>query len=106
MESQIIQLDTSNMSCFCACMPLVAILGFNISSTIHEMMLLSVLQEEKIAVIVESVSDDTRVYEVTVLMVIVLRFDETTRVRLGKYEGECITFDELSLNALLRQNTV
>jgi len=64
------------------------------------------LQEEKIAVVVGTVTDDIRVYEVPSLKVTALRFTETARARIEKAGGECLTFDQLALRAPLGQNTV
>lgn len=63
-------------------------------------------QEGKIAVIVGTVTDDVRVYEVPALKVTALRFTETARARIEKAGGECLTFDQLALRAPLGQNTV
>lgn len=63
-------------------------------------------QEDKIAVVVGTVTDDIRVYEVPSLKVTALRFTETARARIEKAGGECLTFDQLALRAPLGQNTV
>ncbi|KAK1279507.1 60S ribosomal protein L18-2 [Acorus gramineus] len=63
-------------------------------------------KEDKIAVIVGTVTDDTRVYEVPALKVTALRFTGTARARILKAGGECLTFDQLALRAPLGQNTV
>ncbi|KAG7030142.1 60S ribosomal protein L18-3, partial [Cucurbita argyrosperma subsp. argyrosperma] len=63
-------------------------------------------KEDKIAVIVGTVTDDIRVYEVPALKVTALRFTETARARIEKAGGECLTFDQLALRAPLGQNTV
>lgn len=65
-----------------------------------------VIQDGKIAVIVGTVTDDIRVYEVPALKVTALRFTETARARIEKAGGECLTFDQLALRAPLGQNTV
>jgi large subunit ribosomal protein L18e len=57
-------------------------------------------------VVVGTVTDDTRVYEVPALKVTALRFTETARARIEKAGGECLTFDQLALRAPLGQNTV
>ncbi|KAF9600047.1 hypothetical protein IFM89_002520 [Coptis chinensis] len=62
--------------------------------------------ESKIVVLVGTVTDDTRVYEVPALKITALRFTETARTRIEKAAGECFTFDQLSLKAPLGQNTV
>ena len=56
--------------------------------------------------IVGTVTDDIRVYEVPALKVTALRFTETARARIEKAGGECLTFDQLALRAPLGQNTV
>ncbi|URE31023.1 60S ribosomal protein L18 [Musa troglodytarum] len=63
-------------------------------------------KDNKIAVIVGTVTDDKRVYEVPALKVTALRFTETARARILKAGGECLTFDQLALRAPLGQNTV
>ncbi|CAL9133540.1 unnamed protein product [Musa acuminata var. zebrina] len=63
-------------------------------------------KDNKIAVIVGTVTDDKRVYEVPALKVTALRFTETARARILKSGGECLTFDQLALRAPLGQNTV
>ncbi|MBA0825815.1 hypothetical protein Goarm_010731, partial [Gossypium armourianum] len=63
-------------------------------------------KEDKIAVVVGTVTDDIRVYEVPALRVTALRFTETARARIEKAGGECLTFDQLALRAPLGQNTV
>ncbi|XP_071937777.1 large ribosomal subunit protein eL18y isoform X2 [Coffea arabica] len=62
-------------------------------------------KEDKIAVLVGTVTDDTRVYEVPTLKVAALRFTERARARIEKAGGECLTFDQLALRAPLGQNT-
>ncbi|RWV90949.1 hypothetical protein GW17_00046807 [Ensete ventricosum] len=64
------------------------------------------VKDNKIAVIVGTVTDDKRVYEVPALKVTALRFTETARARILKAGGECLTFDQLALRAPLGQNTV
>lgn len=63
-------------------------------------------KEDKVVVIVGTVTDDIRVYEVPALKVTALRFTETARARIEKAGGECLTFDQLALRAPLGQNTV
>ncbi|KAG1326229.1 60S ribosomal protein L18-2-like [Cocos nucifera] len=63
-------------------------------------------KEDKIAVIVGTVTDDKRVYEVPAMKVTALRFTETARARILKAGGECLTFDQLALRAPLGQNTI
>ncbi|XP_028124732.1 60S ribosomal protein L18-3-like [Camellia sinensis] len=63
-------------------------------------------KDAKIAVVVGTVTDDIRAYEVPALKVTALRFTETARARIEKAGGECLTFDQLALRAPLGQNTV
>ncbi|KAF3454548.1 hypothetical protein FNV43_RR04996 [Rhamnella rubrinervis] len=63
-------------------------------------------KENKIAVVVGTVTDDIRAYEVPPMKVTALRFTETARARIEKAGGECLTFDQLALRAPLGQNTV
>ncbi|KAF9669314.1 hypothetical protein SADUNF_Sadunf14G0094700 [Salix dunnii] len=64
------------------------------------------VKEGKIAVVVGTITDDIRVFEVPALKVTALRFTETARARIEKAGGECLTFDQLALRAPLGQNTV
>ncbi|KAM0947645.1 putative ribosomal protein L18e [Dioscorea sansibarensis] len=63
-------------------------------------------KDDKIAVIVGTVTDDKRVYEVPAMKVTALRFTETARARILNAGGECLTFDQLALRAPLGQNTL
>ncbi|KAJ3683687.1 hypothetical protein LUZ60_013914 [Juncus effusus] len=63
-------------------------------------------QEGKIGVIVGTVTDDKRVYEVPAMKVTALRFTETARARIEKAGGECLTFDQLALRSPLGKDTV
>eukprot|EP00252_Welwitschia_mirabilis_P020331 TRINITY_DN495_c0_g1_i1.p1 TRINITY_DN495_c0_g1~~TRINITY_DN495_c0_g1_i1.p1 ORF type:complete len:188 (+),score=20.74 TRINITY_DN495_c0_g1_i1:163-726(+) len=63
-------------------------------------------QENKIAVVVGTITDDKRINELPKLTVTALRFTETARARILKAGGECLTFDQLALRAPLGQNTV
>ena len=56
-------------------------------------------REDKIAVVVGTITDDIRVTEVPALKVCALRFTETARARILKAGGECITLDQLALRA-------
>nr|AGV54741.1 60S ribosomal protein L18-3-like protein [Phaseolus vulgaris] len=62
--------------------------------------------EDKIAVVVGTITDDIRVYEVPQLKITALKFTERARARIEKAGGECLTFDQLALRAPLGQNTV
>ncbi|MCD7460961.1 60S ribosomal protein L18 [Datura stramonium] len=63
-------------------------------------------KEGKVAVVVGTVTDDIRAYDIPSLRVTALRFTETARARIEKAGGECLTFDQLALTAPLGQNTV
>ncbi|CAA2957605.1 60S ribosomal L18-2 [Olea europaea subsp. europaea] len=63
-------------------------------------------KEDKTAVLVGTVTDDIRAYEVPPLKVTALRFTERARARIEKAGGECLTFDQLALTAPLGQNTI
>ncbi|CAK8572489.1 unnamed protein product [Lathyrus sativus] len=63
-------------------------------------------KEGKPVVVVGTVTDDIRVYDVPAIKVTALRFTETARARIEKAGGECLTFDQLPLRAPLGQNTV
>ncbi len=63
-------------------------------------------QEDKIAVLVGTVTDDVRLYEVPKLRVAALRVTETARARILKAGGEILTFDQLALLAPTGSNTV
>lgn len=54
-------------------------------------------REDKIAVIVGTVTDDKRLYQLPGLKVCALRFTESARARITKSGGECLTFDQLAL---------
>ena len=58
------------------------------------------------AVIVGTVTDDTRLYKVPALKVVALCFTETARARILKAGGEVLTFDQLALRAPTGANTV
>jgi hypothetical protein len=64
------------------------------------------LQEDKLAVIVGTVTDDTRLYDLPALKVVALRFTETARARILASGGEVLTFDQLALRAPTGANTV
>nr|ABK22247.1 unknown [Picea sitchensis] len=63
-------------------------------------------KDDKVAVVVGTITDDNRVYELPPVKVTALRFTETARARILKAGGECLTFDQLALCAPLGQNTV
>lgn len=62
--------------------------------------------EDKIVVLVGTVTDDKRVEEIPKMTVCALRFTETARARIVKSGGECITFDELARRAPTGSNTL
>lgn len=64
------------------------------------------IKEDKIAVLVGTVTDDKRLYEVPALKVCALRFTETARARILKAGGEIFTFDQLAIKAPTGSNTV
>ncbi|EER03785.1 60S ribosomal protein L18, putative [Perkinsus marinus ATCC 50983] len=63
-------------------------------------------KEDKIAVVVGTITDDARLFEVPQLTVCALRFSETARARIVKAGGSCMTFDQLALKAPTGSNTV
>jgi len=63
-------------------------------------------KEDKIAVIVGTVTDDVRFLEVPKLTVCALKFTSTARARIVKAGGECLTLDQLALRAPTGKNTV
>lgn len=63
-------------------------------------------KEDKIVVLVGTVTDDKRIESVPKMTVCALRFSETARARIVKAGGECITFDELARRAPTGTNTL
>merc|ERR1712173_12995 len=63
-------------------------------------------RENKIAVVVGTVTDDVRILEIPKLRVCALRVTERARARILKAGGEIMTFDQLALKAPKGQNTV
>ena len=63
-------------------------------------------KDGKTAVVVGTVTDDERIYEVPKLTVCALRFTETARARIVKAGGECLTFDKLALRSPLGKGSV
>ena len=55
------------------------------------------MQEDKIAVVVSTITDDIRLLEVPKLRLAALRVTETARARIVKAGGEVLTFDQLAL---------
>jgi large subunit ribosomal protein L18e len=62
-------------------------------------------KEQQIAVLVGTVTDDSRLYEVPKMRVCALRFTEGARARIEKAGGECLTFDKLAMIAPTGSNT-
>merc|ERR1719388_618578 len=63
-------------------------------------------KEGKIAVVVGTVTDDLREYEVPKMRVCALKFTEAARKRIVKAGGECLTFDQLALQSPLGKGCV
>ena len=55
--------------------------------------------QEKIVVIVATVTDDNRLLEVPKLTVAALRFTEAARAKIVKAGGKCMTLDQLVMTA-------
>jgi len=55
--------------------------------------------QDKIAVIVGTVTDDNRLLDVPKMTVAALRFTETARARIVKAGGKCLTLDQLVMTA-------
>lgn len=63
-------------------------------------------REGKIAVVVGTLTDDLRLYDVPKLTVCALRVTKRARARILKTGGEILTFDQLALRAPRGENTV
>eukprot|EP00441_Pelagodinium_beii_P038906 CAMPEP_0197651078 /NCGR_PEP_ID=MMETSP1338-20131121/31338_1 /TAXON_ID=43686 ORGANISM="Pelagodinium beii, Strain RCC1491" /NCGR_SAMPLE_ID=MMETSP1338 /ASSEMBLY_ACC=CAM_ASM_000754 /LENGTH=186 /DNA_ID=CAMNT_0043225629 /DNA_START=59 /DNA_END=619 /DNA_ORIENTATION=+ len=63
-------------------------------------------KDGKMAVVVGTVTDDKRAFEVPELKVCALRFTEAARARIVKAGGECLTFDKLAMRSPLGKGTV
>jgi ribosomal protein L18E len=63
-------------------------------------------RENKIAVVVGTVTDDKRIFEIPKLKVCALRVTDGARGRILKAGGEVMTFDQLALRSPKGQNTV
>ncbi|XP_075077362.1 large ribosomal subunit protein eL18y-like [Nicotiana tabacum] len=85
---------------------LVKLYRFLVRRTESKFNAVLLLREGKIAVIVGTITDDVRAYDVPTLKVCALRFTKTARARIEKAGGECLTFDQLALRAPLGQNTL
>jgi large subunit ribosomal protein L18e len=62
--------------------------------------------DNKVAVLVGTVTDDVRLLEVPKLTIAALRFTASARARIVKAGGECLTLDQLALRAPTGKNTV
>jgi len=51
---------------------------------------------DKVAVVVATITDDVRYFEMPAMKVCALRFTETARARIVKAGGECLTLDQLA----------
>jgi large subunit ribosomal protein L18e len=63
-------------------------------------------KEDKIAVLVGTVTDDVRLITTPKLRVCALRFTDGARARIAAAGGECLTFDQLALIAPKGTNNV
>merc|ERR1712019_316792 len=62
--------------------------------------------DDTIAVLVGTVTDDIRLADVPPMEICALRFTESARARILKAGGECLTFDQLALERPTGSNTV
>jgi len=62
--------------------------------------------EDKIAVVVGTITDDTRLLDVPKLTVTALRVTESARVRILKAGGQILTFDQLAVQRPTGANTI
>ena len=60
----------------------------------------------KTIVVVGTVTDDARIYDMQKTTVAAIRFTAGARARIVKAGGECITFDQLAVRAPKGQNTL
>eukprot|EP01100_Stratorugosa_tubuloviscum_P011489 TRINITY_DN512_c1_g2_i1.p1 TRINITY_DN512_c1_g2~~TRINITY_DN512_c1_g2_i1.p1 ORF type:complete len:186 (-),score=83.77 TRINITY_DN512_c1_g2_i1:144-701(-) len=63
-------------------------------------------KENKIAVVVSTVTDDKRIQKLPKLKICALKFTEAARARILAAGGECLTFDKLALISPRGSNTV
>lgn len=63
-------------------------------------------KNDKTAVIVGGVTNDSRLLDVPAVTVAALRFTEAARARITKAGGECITLDQLALRAPKGSDTI
>nr|AAX48850.1 L18 [Suberites domuncula] len=60
----------------------------------------------KIAVVVGTVTNDVRIFDIPKMTICALKFTEAARARVLKAGGEVLTFDQLALRAPKGQNTI
>jgi len=63
-------------------------------------------REERIAVVVGTVTDDPRIFTIPKMTVCALRVTERARARIIKAGGTILTFDQLAVRAPTGKNTV
>ena len=63
-------------------------------------------KEGKICVVVGTITDDARMVKVPALRICALRFTEGARARIVQAGGECLTFDQLAMEAPTGSNCV
>jgi len=63
-------------------------------------------REERIAVVVGTVTDDPRIFTIPKMTVCALRVTERARARILKAGGTILTFDQLAVRAPTGKNTV
>ena len=63
-------------------------------------------RQGKIAVVIGSITDDTRLFNVPKLTVCALRITKTARARILKAGGEILTLDQLAVRSPRGENTV
>merc|ERR1712113_1042911 len=61
---------------------------------------------DKVAVVVETITNDIRIFDIPKMTVCALRVTEKARERILKAGGEIITFDQLALRAPTGKNTL
>ncbi|KAA6403000.1 MAG: putative 60S ribosomal protein L18-2 [Streblomastix strix] len=63
-------------------------------------------REDKVAVVVATVTNDVRLLDVPKLKVAALRFTETARARINKAGGQCLNLDEIAAKFPTGKGTV
>ncbi|CAO3669131.1 unnamed protein product [Rhizopus stolonifer] len=63
-------------------------------------------KENKITVVVGTVTDDSRLLDLPKLSIAALHFTKTAKARILKAGGECLTLDQLALRAPTGANTL